>query len=77
MAQLLKVEGHNDLARDTGSTAIINTNRSAYQAAVKRAKEAQRHRDELRDAVRQINSLKCEMQEMRNLLIQLVEKTNG
>lgn len=74
MAQLLKVEGHNDLARDTNSTAIINTNQSAYQAAVKRAREAQRQRDELRDAVRQINSLKCEMHEMKALLLKLVDK---
>jgi len=77
MAELVQVEGQRDLARDPHSKAVINTNRSAYEKAVARAKESQRQRDELRDAVRQINSLKCEMQEMRQLLIQLVEKTNG
>jgi len=74
MEQLLKVEGHQDLARDPNSKAIVNTNRSAYENAVKRARDAQRQRDELRDAVREINSLKCEMQEMKSLLLKLVDK---
>jgi hypothetical protein len=74
MEQLLKVEGYKDLAKDPNSKAIVNTNRSAYENAVKRAKDAQRQRDELRDAVREINSLKCEMQEMKSLLLKLVDK---
>ena len=74
MDQLLKVEGYKDLAKDPHSKAVVNTNRSAYENAVKRAREAQRQRDELRDAVRQINSLKCEMHEMKALLLKLVDK---
>lgn len=74
MEQLLKVEGYKDLAKDPNSKAVINTNKSAYESAVKRAKEAQRQRDEMRDAVREINTLKCEMQEMKSLLLKLVDK---
>ena len=33
--RFLKVEGHSDLVRDTNSHAIINTNNSAYNIAVK------------------------------------------
>ena len=33
-----KVEGHQDLIRDMHSKAVINTNRSAYLAAVQRKK---------------------------------------
>ena len=37
----IQVEGHPDLVRDKNSHAIINRNRSAYDQAKKRAKEAQ------------------------------------
>ena len=70
--RFLNVEGHSDLVRDTESNAIINTNVSAYSVAVKRAEEAQKQRDEIRNATREINSLKCEMHEMIKLLEQLV-----
>ena len=39
--------------------------------------EAQRQRDQLRDAVREINSIKSEMHEMKSLLLKLVGKQNG
>ena len=37
-----QVEGHTDLVRDNQSHAIINRNRSAYEQAKKRAKDAQK-----------------------------------
>ena len=40
--------------------------------AIKRAEEAQKQRDEIRDASREINNLKCEMHEIKKLLEQLV-----
>ena len=70
--RFLNGEGHSDLVRDTESNAIINTNVSAYSVAVKRAEEAQKQRDEIRNATREINSLKCEMHEIKRLLEQLV-----
>jgi len=74
MTDYLKVEGHDHLARDMGSTAIVNTNRYAYIAAVERSRNAQKQKDELRDATREINSLKSEMHEIKSLLLQMVEK---
>ena len=70
----IKVEGYENLVRDTHSNAIINTSRSAYEAAVLRSKNVQKQRDELRDATRQINILKSEMHEIKSLLIKLVDK---
>ena len=69
-----KVEDHPDLLRDKHSGAIINSDTNAYNRAVARAQAAQRQRDELRDATREINNLKCEMHEIRNLLQQIVSK---
>jgi hypothetical protein len=69
-----QVEGHPDLIRDTKSHAIINTNVTAFEQARKRAASAQRQRDEIRDSTRDINNLKSEMHEIKNLLKELVGK---
>ena len=74
MSDYKPVEGHSDLIKDMHSKAVINTNRSAYLAAVQRKKTLQQQKDELRDATREINILKCEMHEIKSLLIKLVEK---
>ena len=73
MSDHLKVEGHDNLVRDTQSHAIINTNMNAYNIAKKRAGEAQRQRDELCETTREINTLKSEMHEIKFLLQQLVK----
>ena len=70
----VQVENYPDLVRDKNSNAIINTNRSAYEQAKRRAKEAQQARDEIRDATRQINNIKSEIHAIKNLLQQLVSK---
>jgi hypothetical protein len=74
MTEYIQVEDNPNLARDTNSRAIVNTNMAAYQAAVERSRAAQKSRDELRDAVRDINNLKCEMHEIKNLLLQMMDK---
>ena len=74
MTEYLKVEGHKDLVRDVNSGAIINRNRSAYEMAKKRAAEAQKQRDEIRGATREINNLKCEMHEIKDMLKTLLDR---
>ena len=74
MSEYKPVEGHSDLIKDMHSKAVRNTNRSAYLAAVQRKRTLQQQKDELRDATREINILKCEMHEIKSLLIKLVEK---
>ena len=73
MTDHLKVEGHEDLVRDADSKAIINTNKNAYEVAKRRADEAQRQRDVMRETAREINTLKCEMHEIKHLLQELVK----
>jgi len=74
MSEYIKVEGYSNLVRDTKSNAIINTDRSAYQMAKKRAADAQRQRDEIRNASREINNIKCEMHEIKSMLKTLLDK---
>ena len=71
----IEVKGAPDLVREKESHAIINRNRSAYDIAVKRARAAQEQRDQIRETTREINSLKCEMHEIKSLLQELVGKT--
>ena len=47
----LQVEGHDDLVRDTKSTAIINKNRGAYLLAKQRAEAAQRQRKQIQEMI--------------------------
>ena len=70
----LQVQGHDDLVRDTESTAIINKNRGAYLIAKQRADAAQRERDAIRNASREINNIKCEMHEIKSMLKTLLDK---
>ena len=74
MIDYLEVEGNKNLVREISSNAIINRNRGAYELAKKRATDAQRQRDEIRDATREINTLKSEIHEIKNLLIGLGRK---
>ena len=70
----MKVEGYSNLVRDTNSRAIINKDKNAYNLAKRRAEEAQRQRDEIRGATREINNLKCEMHEIKSMLKTLLER---
>ena len=74
MSDYKNIEGHSDLIKDMHSKAVINTNRSAYLAAVHRKKNLIAQKDSLRDATREINILKSEMHEIKTLLVKLVEK---
>ena len=74
MSEYIQVDGHKDLVRDNRSSAIINRNRSAYEIARKRAADAQKQRDEIRSATREINTLKCEMHEIKDMLKTLFDR---
>jgi len=74
MSKFVKVADFDGLARDMHSLGVVSTNESAYKSAIEKAKKAQESRDQIRDAVREINTLKSEMHEIKRLLTQLVEK---
>ena len=74
MTEYVQVEGHKDLVRDLKSNAIINRNKNAYEVAKIRATEAKKQRDEIRSATREINTLKCEMHEIKDMLTILLDR---
>jgi len=71
--QFRKVEGHSSLVRETNTNAIINTDKNAYTIYMQRVKEARKSNDELKYAVREINSIKVELTEIKELLGKLVK----
>jgi len=70
----LKVEGQKQLVRDIRSNAIINTNTSDYQLYMARVRAREKQGDEIRNAVKEINNLKAELREIKNLIKEVVNK---
>ena len=65
---ILKVEGHSGLIKETRTKAVINTNVSEYNIYMARLKSRNQQSDELRSAVKEINSLKAELREIKELV---------
>jgi hypothetical protein len=70
----VKVEGHNNLVRDLNSNAIVNTNTTDFSLYMKRHKMREKQSDELRNTVKEINSLKSELFEIKKLLKEVINK---
>ena len=73
MSRYLKVEGHTSLVRDTYSNGIVNTNVNEYQIYMQRVKSREQQGDQIRNAVKEINTLKAELRETKNLLKEIVK----
>ena len=65
----LKVQGFNNLIRDTRSNAIVNTSTSEYKIYMQRRKARENQADKLRDVGKEINTLKTELREIKNLIL--------
>ena len=69
MTRFLKVEGYNSLVRDTTSSAIISTNKSEYKMYMDRCIKWVEQGDKLRSVCKEINTLKAELKEIKDLII--------
>ena len=65
----LKVQGFNHLIRDSRSNAIVNTSTSEYKIYMQRRKARESQADKLRDVCKEINTLKTELREIKNLIL--------
>ena len=64
----LRVEGYSGLVRDTNSNAIVNVSKSEFQVYMSRHKNRQKQGDELRGAIKEINTLKQELFEIKKMI---------
>ena len=72
MSKYLKVEGHTNLVRETSSHAIVNNDASGYSVYMKRVRAREQQGDQIRSAVKEINTLKKELREIKGLIKELV-----
>lgn len=70
----LKVDGHPDLCRDPRSGAIINKNSLDYETYMKTYKTRLGEKERLMNMETDLNELKSEIDEIKDLLRQLISK---
>ena len=70
----VKVKGHTHLVRDLKSQAIINTDSDAYARYMARKVKQSKKDDEMRSVVREVNEIKSEMFEIKDLLKKVLDK---
>ena len=66
--------GHEDLIRDIKSNAIVNTNKNEYQIYMNRIKSREQQGDQIRNTIKEINILKQELFEIKELLKEVIKK---
>ena len=71
---VIKVKGHTHLVRDLKSQAIINTDSDAYARYMARKVKQSKKDDEMRKVVREVNEIKSEMFEIKDLLKKVLDK---
>ncbi len=69
----LKVKGHTHLVRDLKSQAIINTDSDAYARYMARKAKQEKKDDEVRKVIRDVNEIKKEMFEIKDLLKKVID----
>jgi len=69
---VLKVEGHSNLVRDINTNAIVRTS-NEYAIYMKRIKQREENADQLRGMCSEINNLKKELREIKDLIKKVVK----
>jgi len=72
MIDFLKVEGHASLVRDTATGAILNNNRTEYEEYLFQKKKTESREAEISQHTEDINNIKNELSDIKQLLLQLV-----
>ena len=70
----LKVQGHDSLVRDLKSNAIVNNSNTEYQIYMNRIKSREQQGDQIRTTIKEINTLKQELFEIKELLKEVIKK---
>ena len=69
---ILKVEGHSNLVRDISTNAIVRTS-NEYAIYMKRIRQREENADRLRGMCSEINNLKKELREIKDLIKKVVK----
>ena len=77
MSDHIPVEGKSGFYRDSESTAIINKDKKAYAAYMQRKRSVENKNIELDQMKEDLNNVKGELGEIKDLLSTLVQKLNN
>ena len=72
--QTLKVEGHENLVRDTYSKAILNTDRKALEEYRRQREFIRKEIEEKKEMKDRVENLENNVQEIKSLLLELVQR---
>jgi hypothetical protein len=75
MINLVKVKDRDGLVRDLSSGAIINNNASEYENYIKKRNAAKKLREDLDEHSKEINNIKNDISEIKQMLITLINKS--
>ena len=71
---LIKVDGHSGIGRDTKTGAIININKKEVEAARERKKKRLEAREDRNKLASQVNTLENEVADIKDMLTKILEK---
>ena len=77
MSNYTPVEGKSGLYRDSDSTAIVNRDKKAYLEYMQRKKIAENKNNELNKMKEDLDNVKGELGDIKDLLSNLVQKLNN
>tara|TARA_B100000287_G_scaffold85183_1_gene77792 strand:+ start:775 stop:1008 length:234 start_codon:yes stop_codon:yes gene_type:complete len=70
------VEGRTDIVKDPDSGAIISIDSEAHRAAVESSKLRQQAKDQINANTNDINSIKEELSDIKDMMRQLLGRTS-
>ena len=70
------VEGRTDIVKDPVTGAVINVDSDAHRAAVASSKLRQQAKDQINANTNDINSIKEELSDIKNMMRQLLRRTS-
>ena len=68
------VEQDRSFIKDTKTQAIVNSDKKGYFAYMQRVTQKNKESDKLREMIRDINTLKAELREVKSLITKALEK---
>lgn len=74
MENIVRIEGKDSLVRDMLSGAIINTSKADYENYLNKRKTTKEINDKLRKNDEDIQQMKSDISEIKNILIALLNK---
>jgi len=70
------IDGRNDIVKDPITGAVINIDSGAHKAAVESARARESAKDQLTTNTNDINSIKEELSDIKNMMRQLLGSMN-